>query len=73
MLSHSVTPMAYRSLKTLAQAILPCKAEATELDLNQTLTIQINGERHRILPSCKGRLQWGRCSLLSEPEKGLHV
>lgn len=34
MLSHSVTPMAYRSLKTLAQAILPCKTEATELGLN---------------------------------------
>lgn len=35
MLSHSVTPIAYRSLKTLAQAILPCKTEATELGLNQ--------------------------------------
>lgn len=27
MLSHSVTPMAYRSLRTLAQAILPYKIE----------------------------------------------
>lgn len=35
MLSHSVTPIAYRSLKTLAQAILPCETEATELGLQQ--------------------------------------
>lgn len=68
MLSHSVTPIAYKSLKTLAQAILPCKAATIRSEPRR-----LKWKHHGTLPSCRGHLRWGRYSLLSGPEKGLHV
>lgn len=69
MLSHSVTPMAYRSLSTLAQAILPYKIQVLKFKhierwhVNQAksdTTIRLKHKTQEnqgssLLPSCRGR------------------
>lgn len=77
MLSHSVTPMAYRSLRTLAHAILPYKAQILKVKHIKGLVCKVGlcqiSQKRRSIPSCTGHPQWGRCNLSSGPEKGLHV